>query len=80
MVSSTPQQLFIPEKDPAPILQKAGWAPGRVWTGGKSRPHGDSRPDHPGPSQSLYELSYPAHYVIIILTYLLHGAEFFLRS
>jgi hypothetical protein len=34
-----------PGKDPVPILQKAGWAPGPVWTGGKSRPHQDSIPD-----------------------------------
>jgi len=26
-------------KDPVPTLQEAGWAPGLVWTGGKSRPH-----------------------------------------
>jgi len=32
-----------------------------VWTGGKSRPHRDSIPDHPACSQSLYRLSYPAH-------------------
>jgi len=46
---------------PVPILQEAGWAPGPVWTGGKSRPHWDSIPDHPARSQSLYRLSYPAH-------------------
>ena len=34
-------------KDPVPILQEAGWAPGPVWTGGKSRPHRDSNPDRP---------------------------------
>ena len=28
---------------------------------GKSRPHWDSVPDRPAPSQSLYRLSYPAH-------------------
>jgi len=27
-----------PEKDPVPIVQEAGWAPGQVLTGGKSRP------------------------------------------
>ena len=40
-----------------PILQEARWAPGPVWTGGKSRPHRDSIPDHPARSQSLYRLS-----------------------
>ena len=50
-----------PGNDPVPILQEAGWAPGPVWTGRKSRPYGDSIPDHPAPSQSLYRLNYPAH-------------------
>ena len=39
-----------PGKDPVPILQEAGWAPGPVWTGGKSRPHRDSIPDRPARS------------------------------
>ena len=61
MVSSTPQPHFTPEKDTVPILQEARWAPGPVWAGGKSRPHRDSIPDRPARSQSLYQLSYPAH-------------------
>ena len=61
VVSSTPRPHFTPGKDPVPILQEAGWAPGSVWTGGKSRPHRDSIPDRPAPSQSLYRLNYPAH-------------------
>jgi len=60
-VSSTPRPHFTPGKDPVPILQEAGWAPRPVWTGGKSRPNGDSIPDRPARSQSLYQLSYPAH-------------------
>ena len=56
MVSSTPRPYFTPMKDPAPILQEAGWAPGPVWTGGKFR-----CPDRPAPSRSLYQLSCPAH-------------------
>jgi len=58
-VSSTLWLHFTPGKNPVPILQEAGWAPGLVWTGGKSCPHWDSIPDHPGCSQSLYRLSYP---------------------
>jgi hypothetical protein len=50
---------FTPGKDPVPIVQETGWAPGPVWTGGKSRPHRDSIPDRPARSQSLYRLSYP---------------------
>ena len=61
MVSSTPRPHFTPRKDPVPILQEAGWASGPVWTGGKSRPHRDSIPDHPARSLSLYRLSYPTH-------------------
>ena len=59
--SSTPRPHFTPGKDPVPILQEAGWAPGPVWTGGKSRPHWDSIPDRPARSRSLYRLNYPAH-------------------
>ena len=59
--SSTPRPHFTPGKDPVPILQEAGWAPGPVWTGEKSRPHRDSIPDRPALSQSLYRLSYRAH-------------------
>ena len=61
VVSSTPLPHFTPGKDPVTILQEAGWAPGPVWTGGKSRPHWDSIPDRPARSQSLYRLSYQAH-------------------
>ena len=65
MVSSTPRPHFTPGKDPVPILQEAGWAPGPVWTGGKSRLHQDSILDRPARSQSLYRLSY----IIYIIYY-----------
>ena len=58
VVSSTPRPLYTPGKDPVLILQEALWAPGPVWTGGKSRPHRDSIPDRPVCSQQLYRLSY----------------------
>ena len=61
VVTRTPRPHFTPGKDPVPILQEAGWAPGQVWTGGKSRPHRHWIPDRPARSQSLYRLSYPAH-------------------
>ena len=61
VVSSTPRPHFTPGKEPVSILQETGWAPGPVWTGGKSHPHRDSIPDRPARSQSLYRLSYPAH-------------------
>jgi len=28
--------FFTPGKDPVPIVQEAGWAPGPVWTGAKN--------------------------------------------
>jgi hypothetical protein len=27
---------FTPGKDPVPIVQEAGWAPGQVWTGAEN--------------------------------------------
>jgi len=62
VVSSTPRPHFTPGKDPVPILQEAGWAPGPVWTDGKSRRNRDSIPDRPARSQSLYRLNHPVHY------------------
>jgi len=59
--SSTPRPHFTPGKDPLPILQETGWAPGSVWTRGKSRPHRDCISDRAVHSQSLYRLSYPPH-------------------
>ena len=45
VVSSMPQPHLTPRKDPVPILQEAGWAPGPVRTGRKSCPHRDLIPD-----------------------------------
>ena len=61
VVSSTPRPHITPWENPVPILQEAGWAPGPVWKGGKSRPYRDSIPDRPARCQSLYRLSYRAH-------------------
>ena len=36
MVNSKPRPLFTPGKDPVPIVQEAGWAPGLVWTGAEN--------------------------------------------
>ena len=57
VVSGTLRPHFTSGKDPVPIFREAGWAPRSVWTGGKSRPHRDSIPDHPARNQSLYRLS-----------------------
>jgi len=56
VVSGTPRPHFTPGKDPVPILQEAGWAPGPVWTSEKSHPHRDSIPDRPDRSQFLYRI------------------------
>jgi len=61
VVSSTPRPHFTSVKDPVPILQEAGWAPGPVWTGGKSRPHRDSIPDRPSRSSVAIRTEVPAH-------------------
>ena len=58
---STPRWHYTPGKDPVPISQKAGWAPGLLWTGGKFRHHPDSILDRQARKQSLYRLSYQAH-------------------
>jgi len=34
-ISPTSRPLFTPGKDPVPIVQEAGWAPGPVWTSEK---------------------------------------------
>jgi len=59
-VSVTPRPLFTPRKDPVPIVQETGWAPGLVWTGAEYLASiGIQSPDRPALSQSLYWLSYP---------------------
>ena len=57
---STPRPgRFIPGKDPVPIVQEAGWAPGPVWTGAENvAPTGIRSPDGPARSESLYRLDY----------------------
>ena len=65
-VSVTPRPLFTPGKDPVPIVQEAGWAPGQVWTGAENLAHSGIRyPDRPVRSQSLYRLSYRAHSCVV---------------
>ena len=60
--SVTPRPLFTPRKDPVPIVQDVGWAPGPVCTGAENlSPTGFQSPDRRDRSQSLYRLRYPAH-------------------
>jgi hypothetical protein len=52
---------FTPGKDPVPIAQEPGWAPGPVWTGAKSLdPTGIRSPDRPARNDSLYQLRSPS--------------------
>jgi hypothetical protein len=56
-----PVAPYPPEKDPVPIVQGAGWAPGPVWTVAENlAPTGILSPDRPARRQSLYRLSYRA--------------------
>jgi hypothetical protein len=65
-VSVTPQPLFTPGKEPLPIVQETGWAPGLVWTGAENlAPTKIRSADRPARSQSLYRLHYPAHAIVI---------------
>jgi hypothetical protein len=38
VVNTTPWLLYPWERDPVPIVQEAGWAPGPVWTGAENSP------------------------------------------
>ena len=52
-----PDRTLPPEKDPVPIVQEAGWAPGPVGTGAENLASpGIRSPDRPARSQSLYRL------------------------
>jgi len=56
-----PAALY-PPKDPVPIVQEAGWAPGPVWTGAVNLAlTGIQSPDRPAHSQSPYQLQYSGH-------------------
>ena len=59
------QQDFTPGKDPVPIAQEAGCAPEPVWTGVKSRPHGNSIPDRLARSSVAIPIELPGPRVYI---------------
>jgi len=68
VVSRTPQRHFTPGKDPVPILQEAGWAPGPVSKDGKSRPHRDSIPDLPARSPFAIPTELPGPLLTLLVT------------
>ena len=52
----------LPRKKKVPLVHKAGWDPGPVWTDAENfASTGIRTPDRPAGGQSLYRLSYPAH-------------------
>jgi hypothetical protein len=60
VVNATPQAIYARERDPVPIVQEAGWAPGPVWTGGENlTPTGIRSLYRPAHSKSLYRIRYP---------------------
>ena len=63
VVSSTSRPYFTPGRDPVPVLQEAGWAPGPVWTGGKSCSHRDSIPDRPARSSVAIPTELPGPHI-----------------
>ena len=51
------------ERDPVPIVQRAGWVPGPVWMGAACLvPIGVRSLDHPALNESLSRLSYPGRF------------------
>jgi len=46
---------FTPRKDPVPIVQESGWAPGPAWIGAENL----TPPDLPARSETLYRLRHP---------------------
>ena len=68
VVKATPRPHFTPEKDPVPIVQEAGWAPGPVWTGGENlAPTGFRSPDRPSRSLVSIPTELPRHTVLVCL-------------
>ena len=67
--AARPGRTLPPVKDSVPILQEAGWAPGPVWTVGKSRPHRDSIPERSACSSVAIptELPSPNIYIYIYI-------------
>jgi hypothetical protein len=75
-VRVTPRPFFTPGKDPVPIVQEAGWAPGPVWTDAENlAPTGMRSPDRPSHSQPMYRLGYP-----VLLRRGLNEKESFVRK
>ena len=58
---------FTPGKDPVPIVQEAGWAPGLVWTGAENLAPTGIRPRTVQPVASRYtNWAIPAHMYVCV--------------
>jgi hypothetical protein len=68
--AARPGRTLPPKKEPVPVLQEAGWAPGPVWTGGKSHPHRDSIPELPARSSVAITTELPGPYYKCICMFL----------
>jgi hypothetical protein len=66
VVSSTPRPHFTPGQDLVRILQEAFWAPGSVWTDGKSPSQRDLIPNRPARSSVAIPTELPGPRVYII--------------
>ena len=67
--AARPGRTLPQEKTRYPFLQEAGWAPGPVWTGGKSRPHRDSIPDRLVHSNCTHAKAYYSYVSLILLVF-----------
>jgi hypothetical protein len=67
MVSSMPRPHFTPRKDPVPIVQEAGWAPGPVWTGAENlAPTGVRSLDRPACSSATILTELPGPHTVLM--------------
>jgi len=65
---------FTSGKDPLPIVQETGWAPGPIWTDAENlAPTGIRSPDRQVRSKLLHRLSYHGHHLHFLLC--IHSAR-----
>ena len=69
-VSASRPGRFTPGKDPVPIVQEAGWAPGSVWTGAENlASHRDSIPGPFSPYPVAIPTELPGRLIVCVLTH-----------
>ena len=56
VVNATPRSLYAQERDPLPVIQEAGWAPGPVWKCAENlSPNEIQFPDRPAHSECIFK-------------------------